>query len=258
MSRISTYEVVPVPKLADKLIGTSVGGEIEDVTYNFTLQELLNLFIPFIPANNLQGVLDFGNTATQDINLFGTITTTNLDVTNTSNLFITYLNDEVHVLGSLFDSNDFVGTAGQVLTSTGSGVEWYTLPPIFTPNLQQVLTEGNTSNVDIVLTSDLSALDISSDTATFSVDITIDGTLTDGTASVGTAGKVLSSTGVGVQWVDLPIYSATSPLFFNPVTGVFSIQVANATQNGYLSSDAHCPRKIRSYSSQSGRKLVSL
>ena len=30
MSKISTYEVVPEPKLADKLIGTSVGGEIED------------------------------------------------------------------------------------------------------------------------------------------------------------------------------------------------------------------------------------
>ena len=236
MSRISTYEVVPVPKLADKLIGTSVGGEIEDITYNFTLLELLNLFLPNIPANNLQGVLDFGNTATQDINLFGTITTTNLDVTNTSNLFITYLNDEVHVLGSLFDSNDFVGTAGQVLTSTGSGVEWYTLPPIFTPNLQQVLTEGNTANVDIILTSDLSALDVSSDTATFSLDITIDGTLTDGTASVGTAGKVLSSTVTGVQWVDLPVYSATSPLFFNSSTGVFSIQVANAVQSGYLTS----------------------
>jgi hypothetical protein len=236
MSRISTYEVVPVPKLADKLIGTSVGGEIEDVTYNFTLQELLNLFIPFIPANNLQGVLDFGNTATQDINLFGTITTTNLDVTNTSNLFITYLNDEVHIVGSLFDSNDFVGTAGQVLISTGAGVEWYSLPPIFTPNLQQVLTEGNTSTVDIILTSNLSALDVSSDTATFSTDITIDGTLTDGAASVGTLGKVLSSTVTGVQWVDLPSYSAISPLFFNSATGVFSIQVANNLQNGYLSS----------------------
>jgi hypothetical protein len=236
MSRISTYEVVPVPKLADKLIGTSVGGEIEDVTYNFTLQELLNLFIPLIPANNLQGVLDFGNTAIQDIILFGTITTTNLDVTNTSNLFITYLNSEVHIVGSLFDSNDFVGTAGQVLISTGAGVEWYSLPPIFTPNLQQVLTEGNTSTVDIILTSNLSALDVSSDTATFSTDITIDGTLTDGTASVGTLGKVLSSTVTGVQWVDLPSYSAISPLFFNSGTGVFSIQVANNLQNGYLSS----------------------
>ena len=236
MSRISTYEVVPVPKLADKLIGTSVGGEIEDITYNFTLQELLNLFIPFIPANNLQGVLNFGNTATQDINLFGTITTTNLDVTNISNLFITYLNHEVHIVGGLFDSSNSIGTPGQVLISTGLGVDWYTLPPIFTPNLQQVLTEGNTSNIDILLNANIQALDIISDTATFSIDVTIDGTLTDGVSSIGTSGKILSSTGAGVQWVDLPIYSATSPLFFNSGTGVFSIQVANGTQDGYLTS----------------------
>ncbi len=32
--------------------------EIEDVTYNFTLQELLDVFLPVIPANNLQGILD--------------------------------------------------------------------------------------------------------------------------------------------------------------------------------------------------------
>ena len=61
MSKISIYEVVPVPKLADKLVGTSVGGDPEDITYNFTLSDLLNLFIPNIPGNTLQGVLDFGN-----------------------------------------------------------------------------------------------------------------------------------------------------------------------------------------------------
>jgi hypothetical protein len=235
MSKISIYPIVPLPKLSDKLIGTSVGGSPSNKTYNFTLQELLDLFIPNIPANNLQGVLDYGNTATQDINLFGTIATTNLDVTDTSNLFKTYLNDEVHIVGSMFDSNNSIGAPGQVLSSTGTGVEWYTLP--FTaPDLQQVLTEGNTSTIDIILTSNLSALDVSSDTATFSSDITINGTLTDGTASVGASGKILGSTGTGVQWVDFPSYSATSPLFLNSGTGVFSIQVANSTQDGYLSS----------------------
>ena len=52
MSKISKYDVAPVPKLADKLIGTSVGGTPDDGTYNFTLQELLTLFLPNIPANN--------------------------------------------------------------------------------------------------------------------------------------------------------------------------------------------------------------
>jgi hypothetical protein len=226
-----------VPKLSDKLIGTSVGGEIEDITYNFTLLELLELFLPIIPANNLQGVLDYGNTATQDINLFGTITTTNLDVTDTTNLFITYLNEETHLVGSLFDSADSVGTAGQVLTSTGDGVEWFTLPPIFTPNLEQVLTEGNTSDIDILLDANLEALDVSADTATVGVNLTIGGTITDNSSAVGSAGQVLSSTVTGVAWVSLPVYSATSPLLFNSATGVFSIQVANSTQGGYLTAN---------------------
>jgi len=237
MSKISTYEVAPVPKLSDKLIGTSVGGEIEDITYNFTLLELLELFLPIIPANNLQGVLDYGNTATQDINLFGTITTTNLDVTDTANLFITYLNEETHLVGSLFDSADSVGTAGQVLTSTGDGVEWFTLPPIFTPNLEQVLTEGNTSDIDILLDANLEALDVSADTATVGVNLTLGGTITDNSSAVGSAGQVLSSTVTGVAWVSLPVYSATSPLLFNSATGVFSIQVANSTQGGYLTAN---------------------
>ena len=236
MSKISTYEVAPVPKLADKLIGTSVGGEIEDVTYNFTLQELLDVFLPVIPANNLQGVLDYGNTATQDINLFGTITTTNLEVTDTANLFITYLNEETHIVGSVFDSEDSAGTSGQVLTSTGDGVEWVTLPPIFTPNLQQVLEEGNTADLDIVLDANIQAFDISSDTANIGTQLTIQGTVVDYNESGGTAGQVLSSTSTNVEWINLPVYTATSPLFLNPATGVFSIQVANNTQNGYLSS----------------------
>ncbi len=236
MSKISTYDVVPVPKLADKLIGTSVGGEIEDVTYNFTLQELLDLYIPLMPANNLQGILDFGNTATQDINLFGTITTTYIDVTDTASFLNTYFVGETHVQGGLFDSTESIGTAGQVLTSTGEFVEWVTLPPIFTPNLQQVLGIGNTSDIGIILDAGLEALDVNTDTATINTNITIDGTFTDSDASVGSANQVLSSTVTGVKWVSLPVYSATSPLFFDSATGVFSIQQAASYQAGYLSA----------------------
>ena len=236
MSKISTYEVAPVPKLADKLIGTSVGGEIEDVTYNFTLQELLEVFLPVIPANNLQGILDYGNTATQDINLFGTITTTYLDVTDTATFLNSYFVGDTHIQGGLFDSEDSIGLAGQVLTSTGEFVEWVTLPPIFTPTLEQVLTEGNTSDVGIILDAGLEALDVNTNTATINTNITIDGTITDGDAGVGASGNVLSSTVTGVKWVALPVYSATSPLLFNSATGVFSIQQATNSQSGYLSS----------------------
>jgi len=235
MSKISTYEVTPVPKLADKLIGTSVGGEIEDITYNFTLSELLNLFIPNIPANTLQGVLDYGNTATQDIILNGTIFTTYIEVTDTATILNSYLTGDTHILGGLYDSLDSIGTAGQVLISTGDGIEWYSVPTI-TPDLQQVLTSGNTADVDIVLDANLEAIVVSANAAVIGSQLTVQGTLMDYNESTGTSGQVLASNSTTVQWIDLPVYTATSPLSIDNITKVISIQQANASQNGYLSS----------------------
>lgn len=70
MAKISSYGNEGSPKLSDKLIGTSVGGNPADSTFNFTLQSLLSLFSENI---TLQDVLDAGNTATQDINLTGSL-----------------------------------------------------------------------------------------------------------------------------------------------------------------------------------------
>ena len=235
MSKISIYEVVPVPKLADKLVGTSVGGDPEDITYNFTLSELLNLFIPNIPGNTLQGVLDFGNTATQNINLTGIITTTTLNVGSTANILNSNLTGQTKITGGLYDRLNSIGTAGQVLTSTGTQVEWYTIPTVI-PDLQQVLTSGNTAVNNIILTGNLSANNAALLTSTISTSLTLLGTLRDGLSSVGTNNQVLSSNVTGVRWINLPVYSATSPLLNNSGTGVFSIQQANASQNGYLSS----------------------
>ena len=235
MSKISIYDVVPVPKLADKLIGTSVGGDPEDLTYNFTLGDLLNLFIPNIPGNTLQGVLDFGNTATQNINLTGIITTTTLNVGSTANILNSNLTGQTHITGGVFDSLNSIGTAGQVLTSTGTQVEWYTIPTII-PNLQQVLTSGNTAVNNIILTGNLTANNAALLTSTISTSLTLLGTVKDGLSSVGTINQVLSSNGTGVRWINLPVYSATSPLLYNSGTGVFSIQQANASQSGYLSA----------------------
>ena len=235
MSKISIYDVVPVPKLADKLIGTSVGGEIEDITYNFTLGELLNLFIPNIPANTLQGVLDYGNTATQDINLIGAISTTNLTVTNTANILNSNLTGDTRVTGGLYDRTNSKGTAGQVLRSTGTQVEWYTIPTVV-PTLQQVLASGNTSDINIILTSNIEAVTVTGSSVVSSTNLSVLGTLRDKDASVGVAGQILSSTGTKVQWVNAPIYTASSPLFIDAGTRNITIQKASSTQDGYLSS----------------------
>jgi hypothetical protein len=71
-----------------------------------------------------------------------------------------------------------VGTSGQVLSSTGSGVQW---------------TTAGSGDVTLTGTQTLTNKTLSS--AVFT------GTLTAG-GGVGTSGQVLSSTGSGVQWVD--------------------------------------------------------
>ena len=239
MAKISIYPLDGDPKLSDKLIGTSVGysegGELKDPTYNFSLQQLLDLFLPNIPANNLQGILDFGNTATQDINLFGKITTTELEVTDIANLFKAYISSELYIQGSLFDTSDSSGTLGQVLTSTEDGVEWVTLPPIFTPNLQQVLAIGNVADIDIILDAGIESNSLTSNVITSNNEFYIGGILYDWSGSEGVFGQILVSLGDKVEWQDFPLYTATSPLFIDPATKTISIQEANSTQNGYLS-----------------------
>jgi hypothetical protein len=235
MSEISIYDIVPTPKLADKLIGTSVGGVIEDVTYNFTLQELLQLFIPNIPANTLQGVLDYGNTATQNINLTGTISTTNLTVLATANILNSNLSGNTRVMAGLFDRTNASGTAGQFLRSTGTQVEWYTVPTVI-PTLQQVLQSGNTSNISIILTANITAVTATADTVVSNTSLNVNGVLRDGVSAVGASNQILSSTGSGVRWVDMPVYNVISPLLYDTPTKTFSIQVASSSQSGYLSS----------------------
>lgn len=44
MGKINSYPVEALPKLDDKLVGTSVGGTPQNGTYNFTPAELLQLF----------------------------------------------------------------------------------------------------------------------------------------------------------------------------------------------------------------------
>jgi hypothetical protein len=99
-----------------------------------------------------------------------------------------------------------------------------------------VLTSGNTAVNNIILTGNLSANNAALLTSTISTSLTLLGTVKDGLSSVGTNNQVLSSNVTGVRWINLPVYSATSPLLYNSGTGVFSIQQANASQNGYLSS----------------------
>lgn len=131
MSKIATYGLADSPlQLSDRLIGTEAPRPQPSVTplatKNFSLGELLQLFSSNFPAASLQAVLDTGNTATQNITLTGTITSSVIKP------------DEIE---------DAVGSQGaefQFLSKAASGINWVDLP-VYIPTLDEVLTAGNDS-----------------------------------------------------------------------------------------------------------------
>jgi hypothetical protein len=84
-----------------------------------------------LPVDNLQTVLNAGNTATQNIILTGDITSTKI------------------IPGNIQDDTSSIGTTGQVLSKTASGIRWINNPTVLTPGLNDVLLVGNTVYSDI-------------------------------------------------------------------------------------------------------------
>ena len=126
-----------------------------------------------LPVDNLQAVLNAGNTATQNINLVGNITTTKI------------------IPGNIQDDTAGIGTTGQVLSKTASGIRWINNSIVYTPGLGDVLSVGNTATNSITLIGDINASNAR-----------ITGAIYDSNNSPGTAGQFLSSTVTGTDWVD--------------------------------------------------------
>jgi hypothetical protein len=92
-----------------------------------------------LPVDGLQAVLNKQNTATQNITLTGNISST----------YITPRNIKDELLN--------IGSVGQVLTKTSSGVMWKNSSVPTAPSLADVLTTGNTATNNINLTGDMNA-----------------------------------------------------------------------------------------------------
>jgi len=162
-------------------------------------------------ASNLQDTLDAGNTATQDINLTGT-----LSITGNSDFFgPVYLDD------ALLDGAGVAGTAGQVLITNVTNTAWTTY------GLEEVLAAGNTATNDINLTGSFYLSD----------------KFYDGTNSPGLFGEYLQSTGTMTQWVSpafAQFYETNSqnaapntptPMEFNSVDFAFGgVSVVNTNE----------------------------
>ena len=136
MAKIENLSVYPLttPTADDFLVGTdtsndnrTVSFKISDITATGGLQ-------------GLQSVLDTGNTATQSIDLTGNIT----------------------VVGTVYPTTitaaGTAGLAGQLLSSTGTGLQWVDTSVIASNTLEEVTAAGNTTTNGILMNnSDLTS-----------------------------------------------------------------------------------------------------
>lgn len=173
MAKISTYPSADNPLLlSDRLIGTEAIRPVPSptplATKNFSLGELLQLFSSNFPAASLQAVLNTGNTATQNINLIGTIDVTLIKPDN------------------IEDAAGSQGATFQYLSKGASSINWVDLP---VDNLQSVLNSGNTATQNITLVGNISTTKV------------IPGDIQDQTGNIGTIGQLLSKTSTGIRWI---------------------------------------------------------
>jgi hypothetical protein len=122
---------------------------------------------------------------------------------------------------TILDKDDQAGSAGQILSSTGTGLDWVNAPA--TPNIGQVITAGGDAGGG-------SITNVASITATTSVKPI---TILDKDDQAGSAGQILSSTGTGIDWVDNPTpYISSSGVSSGGITSLPSINAVGAMTIG--------------------------
>ena len=130
MAKIENTTVYPLttPSVDDFIIGTDTSDENRTVSFSIADITATSLL------QGLQSVLDTQNFATQDISLTGNIT-----------LVGGYIYPTQILAGGA------PGTAGQILSSTGTDIQWVDTSVIASNTLQEVTTAGNTTTDDIVM-----------------------------------------------------------------------------------------------------------
>ena len=254
MARIRTYGLDSNIDPADKVVGTDgTPGPNQGSTKNFTVAALaayidatldpisgggtINTIPIWTGAEELgDSIITYspGNTA---ITVGG-----KLDVTSTLNVAANTTTASLTLQGYLADVNGEYGTAGQLLSSTGTAVDWIDAPvtgvvgsgtvntlAMFTPDGVSIgdsivaVTGGGTKitvtggasitdNVGISGNLDVSLV------ATFESDVLLGEGLKDASDSYGTAGQILTSTATQTSWQD---FSALVP---NNITGSGTVE----------------------------------
>ena len=205
MAKIENTQAYPtvVPAMDDLLIATDVSNNNETVTF------LVSSLIGGAGVlQGLQSVLDTGNTATQNINLTG-------DITVVGTVYPTTITAQATT-----------GVAGQILSSTGTGIEWINSPTTSCCSWQDTLAINDTTTIKAsvdgaaftvfnaggglyvnspAVVSISGTTDFNNTTVNIAnsiVDFSATGQIEDSTGSIGVAGQFLTSQGpgAGVEW----------------------------------------------------------
>jgi len=216
MAKIENTTVYPTvtPSADDLLIATDVSDSNKTVTFKVS-----SIVGAGGVAQDLQSVLTAGHTSTLGITLTGA----------GGNIACT----DIYPVTVTAQGN--IGNAGQILSSTGSGIQWINSPTVTCCGLNDVLTVSNTAttaiNVNgVALTVQNAGGGVrilnpatltNSGTSTFTNTVNVNGTslsfdatgqINDSNGVIGTAGQFLTSEGpgAGVAW------SSTLPTAANP------------------------------------------
>ena len=204
---------------------TDADSQFEDVyiygklNYGFDNDEIT------VSKLNVTGISSF----TSDVTFTGDITLDEITARNANVTGVATVGTGLYLNGKLFDGDGDFGTAGQLLSSDGTDLEWIDASSTSVANANNVGTNANSTNADQFITfvsassgnnpirvnsnikynpstNTLSAINIAGSSSAVNLNVTgnltVAGQFKDGDGNFGTSGQVLSSDGTDTAWIN--------------------------------------------------------
>ena len=166
---------------------------------------------------------------TSDVTFTGDITLDEITARNANVTGVATVGTGLYLNGKLFDGDGDFGTAGQLLSSDGTDLNWIDASTTSVANANNVGTNANSTNADQFITfvsassgnnpirvnsnikynpstNTLSAINIAGSSSAVNLNVTgnltVAGQFKDGDGNFGTSGQVLSSDGTDTAWIN--------------------------------------------------------
>ena len=178
-----------------------------------------------VKSLNVTGISSFTN----DVTFTGDITLDEITARNANVTGVATVGTGLYLNVKLFDGDGDFGTAGQLLSSDGTDLNWIDASTTSVANANNVGTNANSTNADQFITfvsassgnnpirvnsnvkynpstNTLSEINIAGSSTAVNLDVTgdltIGGELKDGDGNFGTSGQVLASDGTDTTWIN--------------------------------------------------------